>query len=58
MAYKKGTKLPGETASKLGHLNVVKSEWVRSLIEDFEYPSNRETDPSAPSGNLDLVLFF
>lgn len=46
MAYKKGTKLPGETASKLGHLNVVKSEWVRSLIEDFEYPSNRETDPS------------
>jgi hypothetical protein len=35
MAYS-GGKLPYETASKLGHLNVVQSEWVRSLIKDFE----------------------
>lgn len=29
-------RLPYEKASKLGHLDVVKSEWVRSLLEDFE----------------------
>ncbi|AOT68327.1 hypothetical protein [Geosporobacter ferrireducens] len=29
--------LPNESASKLGHLNVIKSSWVKSLIEDFEY---------------------
>lgn len=46
MPYASGTRLPGEAASKLGHLTVVESEWVRSLIQDFdsaalsENPSN------------------
>jgi len=39
MPYNSGTKLPGETASKLGHLSVIESEWVRSLVEDFEAAS-------------------
>lgn len=36
MAYSGGERLPFESASKLGHLNVIKSEWVKSLIDDFE----------------------
>lgn len=36
MAYSAGGHLPFEAASKLGHLNVVESEWVKSLIKDFE----------------------
>lgn len=36
MAYSSGGRLPFETASKLGHLNVVSSEWIKSLIDDFE----------------------
>ena len=36
MAYTKGTRLPGEMASKLGHLDVIESEWVRALVDDFE----------------------
>ncbi|RAU84060.1 hypothetical protein [Pontibacter arcticus] len=36
MPYSPGSRLPGETASKLGHLAVVESEWVKSLIKDFE----------------------
>ena len=36
MAYSSGGRLPFESASKLGHLNVIESEWVQSLIKDFE----------------------
>ena len=36
MSYSGGGRLPFETASKLGHLNVINSEWVKSLVEDFE----------------------
>lgn len=36
MAYSSSGKLPYEVASKLGHLNVVKSEWVQSLLNDLE----------------------
>lgn len=36
MPYSQGTRLPGETASKLGHLKVIESDWVKSLISDFE----------------------
>lgn len=46
MPYGQGTRLPGETASKLGHLAVVQSEWVRSLIEDFESMKITTGDPS------------
>lgn len=44
MAYLSGGRLPFESASKLGHLRVVESEWVRSLLKDLETDnlSNRD----------------
>ena len=30
--------LPYERASKLGHISVINSEWVKSLVESFEDP--------------------
>ncbi len=46
MPYAEGSRLPGEAASKLGHLAVVQSDWVRSLIEDFERSATGEADLS------------
>src|SRR5512135_237771 len=46
MPYAEGNRLPGEAASKLGHLAVVRSEWVRSLVEDFERSVVTDTDMS------------
>lgn len=46
MPYAQGSRLPGEAASKLGHLSVIKSEWVRSLVADFESMERLEGDPS------------
>lgn len=45
MPYGGGDRLPGERASKLGHLAVVGSEWVRELISEFEKPEIGESDP-------------
>lgn len=39
MAYTSSSNLPYETASKLGHLSVIESEWVQSLVKEFESPS-------------------
>jgi len=36
MPYSVGTKLPGERASKLGHLDVLKSPLVQQLVHSFE----------------------
>lgn len=46
MPYQSSTRLPGETASKLGHLTVIKSEWVKSLIDDFESVTQSDSDLS------------
>ena len=46
MAYSEGSRLPSEKASKLGHLSVVESEWVKSLVKDFERSEVRPTDDS------------
>lgn len=51
MPYQSSTRLPGETASKLGHLTVTKSEWVKSLIADFENTEPLESDPCQTSWN-------
>jgi hypothetical protein len=37
MPYSKGTNLPGQYASKLGHLAVIQSEWVKELVSEFEF---------------------
>lgn len=46
MPYSQGTRLPGESASKLGHLAVVKSAWVKSLVNEFDSMTITEIDPS------------
>lgn len=46
MPYGEGTRLPGETASKLGHLAVIESRWVKSLVDDFESTVAPDGDPS------------
>jgi hypothetical protein len=46
MPYAQGTRLPGEVASKLGHLAVIESPWVKSLVEDFESAPAVDGDPS------------
>jgi hypothetical protein len=45
--YSEGTRLPGESASKLGHLAVVQSPWVKSLVEDFDSLKAVDGDPAA-----------
>ncbi|WP_375443533.1 hypothetical protein [uncultured Fibrella sp.] len=49
MPYQGGSRLPTETASKLGHLKVIQSDWVKSLIEDFEY---NDSDPKDESNTV------
>jgi hypothetical protein len=46
MPYEQGTRLPGESASKLGHLRVIQSEWVKELISAFEYTTSMPKDES------------
>jgi hypothetical protein len=38
MPYQKGNRLPGEKASKLGHLDVIKCPLVQRLCQNFEDP--------------------
>ena len=46
MPYTQGSRLPGETASKLGHLAVVRSDWVKSLVHEFEVSPPPSSDPT------------
>ncbi len=46
MAYSQGTRLPSEAASKVGHLAVLQSDWVKALVNEFEH-STSTVDPSA-----------
>lgn len=46
MPYSAGTRLPFESASKLGHLSVVQSSWVKELVKDFEQAKPPATDTS------------
>lgn len=47
MPYDRGGRLPGEQASKLGHLEVVKSPFVKGIIDQFDYPDEPVGDGSA-----------
>lgn len=42
MPYQKGIRLPSEKASKLGHLDVIKSPLVKKLCENFQDPNSPE----------------
>jgi len=63
MPYLKGQRLPGERASRLGHLEVLKSELVNKLVESFEdqglatVSDNSYWEP-VPSGGKPLALIF
>lgn len=46
--YKAGVRLPPERASKLGHLDVLRSKLVTKLIEQFEYPEGNSEETVAP----------
>lgn len=48
MPYGEGKHLPGERASKLGHLDVLKSPLVNELCRNFESLSTASTDPKIP----------
>jgi hypothetical protein len=52
MPYSEGTRLPRESASKLGHLAVIQSEWVRSLVNEFESSQAVTVDPSRTMWNM------
>lgn len=51
MPYGQGTRLPGEAASKLGHLAVVESKWVKALVKEFESNKCSDADPSSTAWN-------
>lgn len=46
MPYSSGARLPAEKASKLGHLAVVESPWVRALVNAFEQAEPVTVDPA------------
>ena len=48
MPYQGGTRLPGEFASKLGHLAVVENEWVCDLVKSFESAPPNKDDGDTP----------
>ena len=63
MPYQAGDRLPGERASRLGHLNVLKSELVKKLCGAFEKgPAQTQlaatTWSRLPSGDEPLSLVF
>ena len=43
MPYGSSGKLPSESASKLGHLAIIQSKWVRSLVNNFETATTEPT---------------
>lgn len=47
MPYRAGKRLPAERASRLGHLDVLKSELVRRLVENFEDPAQAAASTEA-----------
>ncbi len=63
MPYPAGNRLPGERASRLGHLEVLKSKLVNRLCESFENPEFISELPSAaweaiPSIGVPLKIVF
>ena len=63
MPYKAGQRLPGERASRLGHLEVLKSDLVLDLVKAFESTSTRSSALKGsweriPSDGQPLSLVF
>lgn len=63
MPYEAGQRLPGERASRLGHLDVLKSPLVKRLCESFEDTRFGHKEPPAkweaiPTGGQPLRIVF
>jgi hypothetical protein len=63
MPYQKGSRLPSERASKLGHLEVIQSPLVQKLCKDFEDPEYSEIRSTSnweelPKGGKELKIIF
>ncbi len=63
MPYQRGNRLPGERASKLGHLEVIKSPLVQKLCKNFEDPECLPSSLSAcwqslPNSGQELRIVF
>jgi len=63
MPYPAGNRLPGERASRLGHLEVLKSELVNRLCKSFENPESVSELPNVaweaiPSIGVPLKIVF
>lgn len=48
MPYQAGNRLPGECASRIGHLEVIKNPLVRSICKNFRDPVISDEDRSIP----------
>lgn len=63
MPYQPGKRLPGERASKLGHLEVIKCPLVQTLCQNFEDPdytpdtSKATWQPLPPAGKELKIIF-
>ena len=63
MPYQQSQRLPGERASKLGHLDVIKGPLVQELCQNFEDPDYTPEVPNThwqelPQGGRELRLIF
>lgn len=63
MPYQKGVRLPGERASKLGHLEVIKCPLVQDLCRNFEDPDftpdvSKASWQELPQGGRELKIIF
>ena len=54
MPYQGGRRLSGERASKLGHLDVIKSELVNELIDQFESSEIQAVESEAGWEHMDI----
>ena len=63
MPYNSGTRLPGERASRLAHLDVLKSELVNKLVKSYECNTstvnkNKSTWEPLPNKGVPLPIIF
>jgi hypothetical protein len=56
MPYQPGKRLPGESASKLGHLAVVDNPWVKALVESFDCAPAATDDGNTPWTTFDPTM--
>lgn len=56
MPYKPSTRLPGEKANKLGHLDIIKNPIIRELMRNFVLPPKKEKSKKHISWTPSVIL--